>query len=115
MPIGRRRHWETRFLDKLGLQPLQPQTPRDSSFQRWLTVFVFVGSGLVYLSLIFKSAPVFVIGEGVCLTLAPIVLWLERGRIRQWWNARNKCPACGHARPSHKGICPGCGHKDILA
>jgi hypothetical protein len=85
-----------------------------SSLERWLTLFVFIGSALVYLSLILQSAMVFLIGELICLALAPFVLWFERARIRGWWNARGKCPHCGHCLQNVKGDCPGCGYKRIV-
>jgi len=79
-----------------------------------LTVLVFVASGFVYLSLILKSLVVFVIGEGVCLLLAPAVLWMERERMREWWKSRGKCVECGRDLRGVKGACPGCGRKRFV-
>jgi hypothetical protein len=101
-------------LDKVSLHPPEPPSQKASSLERWLTILVFAGSGLVYLSLILRSFAIFSIGESICLLLAPIVLWLERARIRHWWNARGKCPDCGQDLRAAKGICPGCGYRDIL-
>jgi len=97
-----------------NLQPAGPPSPGTSSLEVWLTVLVFIAAGLVYLSLFLQSALVFVIGEGACVLLAPAVLWLERGRVREWWDARWKCPNCGRTLRGVKGPCPECGHKRIF-
>jgi len=90
----------------------EPATRKFSSLERWLTVFVCLGSALVCLSLCLQSALIFVIGEGVCLFLAPLCLWLERDQIRQWWHTRWKCPVCGRGLQRVNGDCPGgCGNK----
>jgi hypothetical protein len=85
-----------------------------SPLERWLTAFVIIGAVLVYLSLYLQSALIFVIGEGVCLLVAPLNIWLERDRIRQWWNSRGNCPVCGRDLRHVKGDCPGCGYKRIV-
>jgi hypothetical protein len=85
-----------------------------SSLERWLTAFVVIGGALVYLSLYLQSARVLLLGEGVCLLVAPINIWFERNQIRRWWNARGKCPECGYDLRRVKGDCPGCGHKRIV-
>ncbi len=69
---------------------------------------------MVYLSLMLQSPLVFFVGELICLLSAPYVVWKERKRLREWWLARGKCPACGSAAPYVKGICTKCGHADIL-
>src|SRR5450432_3716844 len=76
------------LLEKQIVQPVQSPRPKLTSLHRWLTALVFVGSGLVYLSLVMQSALIFLIGELVCVITAPFVLWIERGNIRQWWDAR---------------------------
>ena len=85
-----------------------------SRLEMWLTILVFVGSGLVYLALALRSPVVFVIGEGVCVLLAPAVIYFERRRMRDWWESRWKCPKCGGDMRRVKGPCPACGHKRIV-
>jgi hypothetical protein len=104
---------ERRPLEKQTLQTAGPTKRKMSSLERWLTVFVIIGAALVYLAVYLQSAIVFVVGEGVCLLVAPIQLWLERDQIRKWWNSRGKCPECGYDLRRVKGDCPGCGHKRI--
>jgi len=105
---------ERQSLDEQAFQPVPPPLPKASRLERWLTILVFAGSSLVYLSLILKSFVVFAVGELACLLLAPVVLWLERAQIREWWSDRGKCTHCGFDLDAVKGPCPGCGAKRIV-
>jgi hypothetical protein len=98
------------------MEPQKPEPPtspsgRTFTFERWVTSFVFVGAALVYLSLWLQSLPVFVIGELICLCLAPIIAWFEREEILRWWRQRGRCPACGYDLRGIKGPCPSCGYR----
>ena len=88
--------------------------PRRLSLQGWLTLLVCIGAGLVYLSLAMQSLPVFLIGESICVLLAPFVIWGERRHIRAWLKSRGTCGNCGLDLRGIKGPCPGCGRKRIV-
>ena len=88
-----------------------PSGGRRLSGQGWLTVFVCAGAALVYLSLAMQSVVVFLIGESICVALAPFVLWGERRNIRAWLKSRHQCVKCGFDLRSVKGPCPTCGRK----
>jgi hypothetical protein len=87
---------------------------RRLSVQGWLTIAVCLGAAMVYLSVALQSMVVFIIGEGICLLIAPFVLWAERGNIYAWYHARGKCPDCGFNLHKVKGPCPQCGRKRIV-
>src|SRR5580704_15876599 len=95
------------------LQPPESPSHRTFTFERWVTSFVFVGAGLVYLSLWLRSLLVFVVGELICIGLAPIIAWLEREKIQSWWRQRGRCPACGYDLRGVKGPCPSCKYRRV--
>jgi hypothetical protein len=53
-------------------------------------LLVVLAAALLYLSLFLKSLWLLVVGEVACLALAPIIIWFERARVRDWWNQRGK-------------------------
>src|ERR1700722_12706077 len=76
--INRPKHLERPPLGKQILQIAEPPKQKMPSLERWLTAFVIIGAVLVFPSLYLQSSLIFVIGEGVCLLVAPMNLWLER-------------------------------------
>jgi hypothetical protein len=104
------------LINPLSTPKLEPNPSRGRrlSGQGWLTVFVCAGAALVYLSLAMQSVVVFLIGELICVALAPFVLWGERRNIRSWLKSRHSCTGCGVDLRGVKGPCPTCGQKRFI-
>jgi hypothetical protein len=106
---------ERQPLEKPPIQSKDAPHRSALSLEVWVTSFLIVSALLVYLSVMIQSLTLFVFGEGACLLLAPVSVWLDRNRIHTWWVNRLKCPECGGQLRSVNGNCPQCGHKRYVA
>jgi hypothetical protein len=79
--------------------------------ERWTTILILIVAGMIYVSVFLQSISLFLIGEVTCLALSPIIVWFERARIRQWWNERDRCPACQCNLRGFRRGCPQCDGK----